>query len=426
MRTSKGATGYIVAAIVAILALATAMVGPTPILNAETGRPVTDASLVHGVAYTVLAPLCTVLDALTLLSLKQHAALLITVVICVLVWRIVRSRFRATSFLGELAVAALTLASIVVVYAVGALVPRPMAAIQMHDPNDVVIDFHSHTNASWDANKWFTPERNRAWHAAAGFDVAYISDHKSLVGANAGATGNPPIAGDGTVLLPALEARDQYEHIVAFGIDSTFKFDPKGNWHDPVRDSSLRITATEPLLILTIPGNISKIPDNEKHGYARLYAVELSDAAPKGVGTIQRERAQIIRFADTLNLAVVAGSDNHGWGSTAAGWSVMQIPEWRGMTPPQLDSAIQRGIRIERRHAVRVYERHSPDAGSSATVTVLTVPLVIWRMMVDLDWPDRISWVGWIVLIASIATIPRSRAARDTIPPAARRKPEKA
>jgi hypothetical protein len=300
-----------------------------------------------------------------------------------------------------------------------------MAAIEMQDPNAVVIDFHSHTNASWDANKSFTPERNRAWHTASGFDVAYVSDHKSLAGAKAGMVKNPAHASDGTVLLPGLEARDQYEHVIAIGIDTLFAFDPKGDWHDPVRDTALKVTASAPLLILTIPGNLTKLPENEKHGFARLYAVELNDGAPKGIGMIQSRRADIIKFADSLNLAVVAGSDNHGWGNTAVGWSVMQIPNWVAMNPAQLDSAIQRQIRIVRRHAARVYERDSPDAGSSTLATVFTVPLVIWRMLVDLDWPERISWLGWIVLSASIATMLSSRAARDTIPPAARMKPEK-
>ena len=96
------------------------------------------------------------------------------------------------------------------------------------------------------------------------------------------------------------------------------------------------------------------------------------------------------------------------------------------MNPAELDSAIQRVIRIERRHAVRVYVHDSPDPGSSKVATLLTAPLVIWRVLVDLDWPERISWLSWIALIASIATMLSSRAARDTIPPAARRNPEKA
>jgi hypothetical protein len=422
VRLTKGSASV---AIAAFLVVATAIVGATPILNAETGLPATDASLIHSAAYTMLAPVCTLLDALTLLSLPQHVAILATVVLCVIVWRLVRARTHRTSVLGEVGAAVATLISIVIVYGGGAVIPRPMAAIRTHNPNDVVIDFHSHTNSSWDGRKWFTPERNREWHAGAGFNVAYVSDHASLAGAIAGSRRNPAHAGDGTVLLPALEARDQYEHIVAIGIDSTFPIDPKGNWHDPVPDTALAVTGSAPLLILTLPGNITKLPENELQGFAPLYAIELSDAAPKGVGAIQRQRASIIRFADTLNLAVVAGSDNHGWGRTAAGWSVMRIQNWRAMNPAQLDSAIQRTIRIERRHAGRVYVRDSPDAGSSMLATSLTAPLVIWRVLADLDWPERLSWIGWIVLIASIATMLSSRAARDTIPPAARKNPVK-
>jgi predicted metal-dependent phosphoesterase TrpH len=295
----------------------------------------------------------------------------------------------------------------------------------VRNPSDVVIDFHSHTNSSWDGQKWFTAERNREWHAAAGFNVAYISDHRSMLGAIDGVSSNPQRAGDGTVLLPGLESRDGNEHIVVIGIDTSFATTADGNWERRPRDTSVAVTASAPLLILTIPADLQTIPDSELHGYARLYAIELSDAAPIGIGEIHREKSTILNRADSLDLTVVAGSDNHGWGSTAVGWTVMQIPNWRAMSPPQLDSAIQHKIRIERRHAARVYVRDSPDPGSSTLALSITAPLVIWRTIVDLDWPLRFSWLGWIVLIASIATMLNSRAARDTIPPAARRKPEK-
>ena len=262
------------AALAAILVLATSIVGATPILNAETGLPAADATLIHSATYTMFAPFCALLDALTLLSLQQHAAVLGTIALCVIIWRMLRARSRRTSIFREGGAALATLAGILVVYGGGALIPRPMAAIMMHDPNDVVIDFHSHTNSSWDGRSWFTPERNRAWHAGAGFNVAYITDHKSLAGALAGMRRNPAHAGDGTTLLPGLEARDQYEHIVAIGIDSTFAVDPKGDWHDPSRDTTLAVTATAPLLILTTPGNIHKLPDPAPPGFARLSAVE--------------------------------------------------------------------------------------------------------------------------------------------------------
>ncbi|MDQ2890573.1 MAG: hypothetical protein M3R65_08480 [Gemmatimonadota bacterium] len=421
MRASRS---FAVLATAAVLVVATSAVGPTPVLDAETGRAASDALLVHSAVYTMLAPLCNLLDALTLLSLRQHYAVLATVMLTLIAVRGTLARSRRTSVRREATVTFWTLGAVILVYGGGAIVPRPMAGIAMLNPDDVVIDFHSHTNFSWDARQWFTARRNREWHRAAGYNVAYVSDHRSLDGARIAMTRNPARAGDGVTLLPALEARDQYQHVIAIGIDTTFAFDPKGDWHDPPRDSALAITASAPILILTVPGNLSMLPQNELRGYARLYAVELSDGAPKGIGVLQQRRADILKFADTLNLALVAGSDNHGWGRTAAGWSVMRIPRWTTMRAPELDSTIQRVIRIDRRHAVRVYVRDSPNPGNSVIAAAFTVPLVIWRVLVDLDWPERISWLGWIVLIASIAIMPMSRAARETTPPAARRKPE--
>lgn len=379
--------------------------------------------LTHPLAYTVLAPICTVLDALTLLSLRQHAALFTTVVVVVGVWRIVRSRRRQTSFRRELGVAVVVLASWIVVYAVGALIPRPMAALELQGANDVAVDFHSHTNHSWDGRKWFTAQRNRAWHTAAGFDAAYVSDHKSIAGALRGLATNPKPGRGVTVLLPAIESRDHYEHIIAIGIDTSAVLDPKGEWHDPVSRGAAIDSERAPMLVLTIPGNVATLPPNEVQGVARVRAVELSDGAPKGIDMVQRDQGAILHLADSLDLAVVAGSDNHGWGSTAVGWTVMRIPGWRTLSVPQLDSAISASIRALGRHAARVYLRDTPNPGRSLVSLVLTAPLVVWRMLVDLDWAERVSWIGWTLVIASIASVLSSRAAREKTPPAARTSP---
>ncbi|HEV2643247.1 MAG TPA: hypothetical protein VGT98_11090 [Candidatus Elarobacter sp.] len=407
-----------------LLALTT-IVGPTPVRDAETWRGASDASLAFPWAYTVLSPFCSILDALTLLSLRQHAALLITIGVCVIVWRVVRARRRGTSFARELGIALASLGAVLVVYAVGALVPRPMAALRVNDRGDVLVDFHSHTNHSWDGRKWFTTARNRAWHTAAGFNAAYVSDHKSTAGALEGMAANAPrwIDARETLLLPSLESRDHYQHVNMYGLDPHAPVDAKGEWHDPPPPAD---GAPAPFLMLTIPGNIRTLPDNEVHGVARVLAIELSDAAPKGLNMMQRESDAILHLADSLDLAVVAGSDNHGWGSTAAGWTVMNIPGWKVMSATRLDSAIQAKIRTERRHAARVYVRDTPNPGSSTLALVFTVPAVIWRVLVDLDPFQRLSWLGWIAVIAWIASVPSSRAARVNTPPAPRTKSENA
>jgi hypothetical protein len=398
--------------------LGTAFVGAVPIRDAESWRAVSDASLTHPLAYTILAPFCTVLDALTLLSVRQHAALLATAALCVLVWRVLRVRRRGTTIVREIGVALASLGGAVAVYAIGALIPRPMAALRAHSPDDVVVDFHSHTTFSKDARQWFTPERNRAWHTDAGFDAAYVSDHKTTQGALIGMAGNATRPKGATVLLPSLESRDHSEHVNVYGLDPHAYVRASGEWNDPPAPPS----GPAPFLMLTIPGNLDRLPENETSGVARVLAIELADGAPKGVDVMQRDRERVLKLADSLGLAVVAGSDNHGWGSTAQGWTLLRIPGWRALTPAQLDSAIQWTVRTERRRAARTYVRDSPNPGRSAAAVVFTVPAVIWRVLVDLDWLERVSWIGWIVLSASIASVPSSRAARETTSVAPRRK----
>lgn len=402
--------------------IATAFATATPIVNAESHGAVTDATLVQPLAYTVLAPICTVLDALTLLSLRQHAAVFAMMLLCFLAWRVIRARRRGTSPVRELGVALAALLIWIVIYVGGAVIPRPMAALQMQNRDDVVVDFHSHTNHSWDGRRWFTAERNRAWHTSAGFGAAYVSDHKTITGALAGLSANAQRDAGETVLLPAIELRDQHEHIVAVGIDTRAAIDANGEWHDPAA-TPLDHGARAPLLVLTIPGNVRALPQNEVNGVARVRAVELSDGAPKGINMVQHDERAILHLADSLNLAVVAGSDNHGWGSTAVGWTVMHIPGWRALSPAQLDAAIQNTIRGEGRHAARVYLRDSPNPGRSTVSLASTAPLLVWRTLVDLDWAERVSWAGWTLVIASIAITLSSRAARVKTPPAARTSP---
>lgn len=424
IRRDFSRTCLLVGAVVCGLVIVTALPTATPVVNAESHRAAAGATLAYPLAYTVLAPVCTVLDALTLLSLRQHAALLATIVAVVAVWRIVRARRRQTSLRRELGGAFAALALWIVVYAGGAVIPRPMAALKLPDPNDLAVDFHSHTNFSWDGRKWFTAQRNRAWHTEAGFDAAYISDHKSIAGALRGLATNPNPGHGATVLLPAIESRDHSEHIIAIGIDTNAALDPKGEWHDPWHDPVGGNSAiSEPILVLTIPGNLTTLPANELHGVARLRAVELSDGAPKGINMVQHDERAILHLADSLDLAVVAGSDNHGWGSTAVGWSIMQIPGWRVLSVSQLDSAIRATILSQGRRAARVYLRDTPNPGRSSASLALTAPLVVWRMLVDLDVAERVSWIGWTLVIVSIASVLSSRAAREKIPPAARTRP---
>jgi hypothetical protein len=133
-----------------------------------------------------------------------------------------------------------------------------------------------------------------------------------------------------------------------------------------------------------------------------VVAIELSDGAPRGIAQAQRDRARILRLSDSLHLALVAASNNHGWGRTAVAWSVLRIPGWRALTPDSLDNAIQQRIRTARRQAVQVIERRSPSADRSRVALAATLPAVAWNLFVTLSPVERVSWIVWAWIVAML------------------------
>ena len=63
----------------------------------------------------------------------------------------------------------------------------------------------------------------RAWHRKAGFDVAYIADHRTFEGAREGWANNPAQSGEETVLLPAIEAVWKGEHVNVLDADRMYR-----------------------------------------------------------------------------------------------------------------------------------------------------------------------------------------------------------
>lgn len=399
------------------LMLLGAVMATSPLQNAEGGSRVAGATLELSRGYVALAPICSVYDALTLLSLWQHVALLVFLLLGYGGWRIVRRwRGESAGVFGEFWRFGVALTVIVGVYAGGVLLPRPMARLVLHDPDLIAVDFHSHTNASWDARRSFDAEANRRWHEAAGFQVAYISDHKSLAGARAAAVNNPRWAGTGTTLLQGLEACDDDEHIIALEVDTTHGIDARGTWHEPDYSHALAKELDADFLILSIPGNVRKLPNTRPDGSVPFYAVELSDGSPKGIAQIQRDRQQILHLANTLNLAPVVGSDNHGWGRTAIAWSVLRIPGWQRMTTGKIDEAIEQTLRVNRRRAGIVVARRTVDAGTSLLLLAATPVTVPWTMVRTLSWRERVSWMVWVWAFWGIVTVLRGVSVRSEDP----------
>ena len=339
-------------------------------------------------------------------SLGQHVAFAITCVVLYTVWRLVRDRENTSLFAHtrcEIGAAGKALLGLIAVYLVGAMVPRPTARLTLSPPDEIAIDFHSHTRYSWDGWSSFSPDASRRWHQASGFNVAYITDHSTFAGAEEAASANPAHAGDGTVMLSGIEVRDRGNHLVILGTDARDSQSyTGGNLHELTfkREIEARGSA-RPLVLFTLPGHL------KSEGAMSVDAIELSDAAPRGLSQSDAQREEISSIGRHQNKTLLASSNNHGWANASPAWSVMQIPNWRTMTPAELDVAIRRQILRDGSSAVRVIDRRA-RASVSVAGLALTVPIAAWRMLITMSWAERISWLIWMwVGFACVLTLRR-------------------
>ena len=416
----------------------------SPLRDAATLLPVSGAALHQPPGYLLGAPLFGVWDTLTLLAVSQHYAVLATLVALYVVRRAFAARTSRSRRPGassgaaagaaapsapvpallrraarELLRAALALVALLAFYAAAALIPRPMTALRLASPDHLAVDFHSHTNRSHDGMFLFTAARNRAWHEAAGFHAAYITDHYNWDGVAEALPANPARAGEGTVLLSGVEVRLRDRHTNLLGGPSRYLFALDSTWHhlDPdLLAAATRRGAEPPTMLYTIPAPLDRIvpfgngaaPVADDGGPAEaaertattpspagVVGVELSDGAPRGLEQQRSQRARILALADSMDLAVVAGSNNHGWSRTAAAWSVMRIPGWREMSPERLGRAIEAELHRERRRAVAVVERRVPYHDGSAARVAATAPVLAWEHLRMLTVAERLSWLAW-------------------------------
>jgi len=282
-----------------------------------------------------------------------------------------------------------------------------MAALQKDAPAIIAVDFHAHTKYSHDGRWNWEPEDVRRWHRKAGFDVAYISDHRTFEGAREGWANNPTQSGTETLLLPAIEAVWQGEHVNILDADRMYQgiLDPALRDVDTeaLKLASL-VQGNEPVLIETIPGNLSKVVTAKGRGTAGVRAIELIDGAPRGLAQSRQQRARILDIADSANIALVAGSDNHGWGHAASAWTMLILPGWRAAPPEEVSRAISGMLRSGGRGATKVVERYVANTDAPVLVP-FTVPMVAWGMLRTLSVDERVVWLAWIAALVLLARV---------------------
>jgi hypothetical protein len=361
--------------------------------------------------YLLLAPLFTLWDGVSMLSMSRLEGFLVGLAALYLTWRVIRMAQRRrrqrwwSLVLRELGALLLFIPLLLAFLVTGALWHRPMLALDGLSPAERAVDFHSHTAASHDVGgtlmQGFDAAANQRWHARAGFDAAFITDH-NVVSRESRVAGRetrvPSRAaegpGSGTVLCPGIEVSAWRAHIVLLG--------------DTLPVDRSRYNKSFPALLTLLGESESKygsltvasLPEYRRNHWNRLDSLvaagldgfEIVNASPKANELTRAERDSVIAIARANNLLVVGVSDSHGWGATSMVWNLVDVPP---ATSPSLicDAVLDRlkgGF-----PAVHIVERHRlrPDAWWPAWLTPVGVVWETWRSM---GRKLTLSWLAWI------------------------------
>jgi hypothetical protein len=347
--------------------------------------------------YLVLAPAFTLWDGISMLSMSRLRGLLFGLVVLYVVWRAARVARRRSSVVRELLALVVALALFAGFLLAGALWHRPMLSVAGTDPGDIVVDFHSHTNVSHDVrDTWmrgFDTEANRRWHARAGFDAAFITDH-NVVSREWGVGSQEPGIRSSTTLCPGIEVSAWRAHIVLLG--DTLPVDRRR--YNGSLDELLTLIAVSDTTYGSL--SVASLPEYRRNHWDRLELLaragldgfELVNASPKANELTRPERDSVVALARSHNRFVVGVSDSHGWGATSMVWNLVRAPS--GSVAEDLCGTILRRLGTGF-PSVRVVERHRlrPDTWWPMWLTPLGVVWETWRSM---GWPLTISWVVWI------------------------------
>lgn len=368
-----GGWGLLLAGTIALVA--SRVVPLAPLVTWSSRSADVHATLERSPMRLALSPVASTLEGLSLLPSKDHLAIAVSIVLVAAVWGAVSTppsgairwpgrarRVVRFAFGGAFAFAT--------AYVAGALAPWPMAQVKLDDPDELTVDFHSHTLASHDGRWDFSLERNRVWHRDGGFDVAYVTDHAD----SAAVRTLEDVDHEGPVLLGGAEFCTNGAHVVRLG-----------RADDPTA-----------VLLLTTPFPAPTLERLQAAGTV-VSGVEVADASPRGLQWMMDPPPQLARAAAMPALVPIASSNLHGWGRTVAAWSVLRLPGWRSNSPEQLDARIRDLLRSGDRGDARIILRNSQRlAAGGAASTAFALPRLGWSVLRSLDNDEVGVWLAWL------------------------------
>jgi predicted metal-dependent phosphoesterase TrpH len=237
-----------------------------------------------------------------------------------------------------------------------------------------------------------------------------VTDHHTFAGGERALASSPRTGRDGVILIRGIEACWKGEHVGLLGKEQISRRVLSADLHDVVLQVSTtasRRSARSPIVIWNHPRDpaLEKLPVAS----GAVQAIEIANGALHGMDLVRWKRQQIVALARKENLALLSGTDRHGWGYAAPNWTLLSLKGWRHLDRDELEARIEGTVRVGGFGATRVVERATADPGTSAAALAFSVFLVPWRMLRALSPEERRMWLVWIWVIAGVALHLRRR-----------------
>jgi hypothetical protein len=373
----------------------------SPLLDVVTWTAPASARVSYPVSHLVLAPLTLLADWLNggsrrdLVAFPVWAALLY--VLARLAVRRTPGRRRAPRELGYASLALLGLAAFV---GWGYWLRRPIPRLVATSPDLLVLDVHSHTASSHDGRRGFGAAQNAWWHARAGFDAAFVTDHNTFGAATAWRLerprGRPRLFDGEEISLSGI-------HVLALGTTSVIANRPYDASWDSTGALIRRLHADSIFLVPTLPEDWGRHTGAE-FGQLSEWGVggfEIWTTSPQAMDFPPSGRRAVISWSRLENRPVFGSTDMHGFGNAATVWNVVRLPGWRSLGDDTLEHAILGRLRTGGVTANQVValRRWLPETRLGSA---FSVPINLVLLLRTASRPHALALLGWIWVVALI------------------------
>jgi hypothetical protein len=374
-----------------------------PLVDVVTWTAPASARLSYPVLHVVFAPLTLLAEWLNGGSRRDLIGFGVWALLAYVLARLAARRTPpARRALREAAYGAGFVLALAAFVAWGYWLPRPIPRLAAADPDVLILDVHSHTAMSHDGRPGFGAAQNAGWHARAGFDAAFVTDHNVF---GAAKIWRLEAAGRRPRLLDGEEVSLFGIHLLTLGISAVVPHQPYDASWDSTGALIRRLHADSVFLVPTLPEDWGHHTGAE-FGQLSEWGVdgfEIWTSAPQAMDLPPSARRTVISWSRLENRPVFGSTDMHGYGNAATVWNLVRLPGWRALG----DSALTRALIHHWRsggvasNQVVALRRWLPETRLGSA---FSVPVNLGLLLRTASRPHAVLLLGWIWLIALVGS----------------------